>query len=174
MGETCYQLAESVSQQPTLDAKGAVFAIASHLDLSKEVTKQTITAAADTKKRNAFVVTGHGIAEDDIPAELTYLQNEDKRVNLTWHLVVRLKDNWFDAHVDAHTGMDLLLYQTKNLTRFTNLGKVLSLVDWVRWDSYLAYAIPNEDPRLGPRVLKVNPADTPASPRGWLDQGRSS
>ena len=62
----------------------------------------------------------------------------------------------------------------KNLTRFINLGKVLSLVDWVRWDSYLAYAIPNEDPRLGPRVLKVNPADTPASPRGWLDQGRSS
>jgi len=44
------------------------------------------------------------------------------------------------------------------------------MIDWVKWDSYEVYAIPNLDPILGNRTQVVNPADKEASPNGWLDQ----
>lgn len=50
---------------------------------------------------------------------------------------------------------------------------MLSLLDWVHWDSYEAYAIPNLDPLLGDRSTAADPADKASSPRGWLDQGNN-
>ena len=53
----------------------------------------------------AFIVTGHGFAENaEIPVELNYLQTEAQELNLTWHLIVQLPENWFDVHVAAHSG----------------------------------------------------------------------
>ncbi len=45
------------------------------------------------------------------------------------------------------------------------------MIDWVSWDSYEVYSIPNLDPSHGDRVQRVNPFDALASPKGWLDQG---
>ena len=46
------------------------------------------------------------------------------------------------------------------------------MIDWVNWDSYEVYTIPNLDPLLGPRIKRINPFDRAASPNGWLDQSQ--
>jgi len=161
VGEVCYtkylnsqEAVSHVSQgQPRLSPVDSIFALASHLGLTDRVTKENIVVSYDKHSRG-FVVTGHHLSEDEeIPVNMKFIQTAEGTLNLTWNLVVRLKDNWFDAHVSAHS------------------GKVLSMIDWVRWDSYDAYAIPNENPLLGERTVRTDPADKTASPKGWLDQG---
>jgi hypothetical protein len=44
--------------------------------------------------------------EEDVPVELSYLVADCSATlpQLTWHLVVKLPNNWFDVHVCSRTG----------------------------------------------------------------------
>jgi len=154
-GESCLRGLDSVTtfvpDRPAIGPVDAVARISARLGLPFDKS-QVVMAQADQEH---FIINTNGLFEEDVPVELSYLIPDTGAIlpSLSWHMVVKLPNNWFDVHVCSTT------------------GKVLSMVDWVQWDSYQAYAIPNLDPSLGSRVKTTSPAFKTSSPYGWLDQG---
>lgn len=89
-----------------------------------------------------------------VPARQTYLQLDNGELQLVWDLQVEMPDNWFHAHVDAHT------------------GEVIALMDWVSdATAFNVFPLGYNDPSDGERKLVVDPHDVIASPDGWIDLG---
>ena len=92
-----------------------------------------------------------GISLDPIPARLVYLPLDDGRAELSWNLVVRTPEHWWDLYVDA---LD---------------GALLAHFDWTAHGSYRVFPFAQLDPDAGPRTLETDPEDAFASPFGWHD-----
>jgi extracellular elastinolytic metalloproteinase len=95
-----------------------------------------------------------GISLEPITAKLVYEPVASGKVRLAWQVEVYEPDaqHWWNLRVDA------------------NSGTVLAKSDYVDSEgSYNVFAIPKENPNIGPRTLEVDPAVAPASPFDWHD-----
>lgn len=133
-------------------AAEAVAAFAKFLNL--EAGSLVSTASASIHGAPTFAVAGASFALSEIQAVLKYIQ-VDGGVELVpvWSLEVEMKDNYYNAFVDANT------------------GSVVSLVDWVSDATYNVFPLGINDPSSGERQKLVDPAHPVASPNGWHDQG---
>jgi extracellular elastinolytic metalloproteinase len=95
-----------------------------------------------------------GISLEPITAKLVYEPVAGGKVRLAWQVEVYELDaqHWWNLRVDATT------------------GTVLAKSDYVNEEgSYNVFAVPKENPDIGPRTLEVDPAVAPASPFDWHD-----
>ncbi|KAG0169327.1 Fungalysin/Thermolysin Extracellular metalloproteinase 5 [Apophysomyces sp. BC1034] len=96
-------------------------------------------------------------AESPVEARRAYMQLSNGDLVLVWDIQLELRDNWYNAHVNAHD------------------GTVVGLVDWVS-DAAYYNVIPfgKNDPSESLQHLLKDPFDTFASPVGWHAQGLQS
>lgn len=108
-GETCVPNLDKVviplPDRPSIGAVDALAKLAEHLNVNLAKDKVVLVQVDEDHyklKTDAF--------EDEVPAELNYFidtDSETKMPQLTWHMVVKLPHNWYDAHVSAHSGTQL-------------------------------------------------------------------
>ncbi|KAJ2741513.1 hypothetical protein GGI20_005140 [Coemansia sp. BCRC 34301] len=85
--------------------------------------------------------------------ESSIIQRSDRSLAPTWHIVLQQAEHWWSAHVNTQT------------------GGIEAINDWVSHqspESYNVYPRTIDSPSTGSRQLVVNPADTRASPKGWV------
>lgn len=72
------------------------------------VTNQVVQTQIDEER---YILKAGAGFEEDVPAKLSYLIMDSRSAlpQLTWNLVVKLPNNWFDVHVCARTGTCSLL-----------------------------------------------------------------
>src|SRR6266542_29310 len=75
-----------------------------------------------------------------------YLQLDDMSLQLVWDLQIEMENNWYHAHINAHT------------------GKLEALIDWVADATYNVFPHGLNDPSEGGPELLVDPHDDIASP----------
>jgi uncharacterized repeat protein (TIGR01451 family) len=92
------------------------------------------------------------VSRNPMPTKLVYQPVAKSLVRLAWELEIYELDgaNWWSMRVDAVN------------------GAVLDQNNYVARDSYNVYAVPVESPSHGPRSDVSSPADTTASPSGWV------
>ncbi|KAI8318192.1 hypothetical protein GQ54DRAFT_267243, partial [Martensiomyces pterosporus] len=84
-------------------------------------------------------------------AKKSLIQNADGSLTPVWSIVLEQKDRWWSVDVNVAT------------------GKIESANDWYsRAESYNVYPRTINSPNDGSRQVVVNPANTVASPKGWV------
>ncbi|KAI8318805.1 hypothetical protein GQ54DRAFT_306765 [Martensiomyces pterosporus] len=87
-------------------------------------------------------------------AKKSLIQNADGSLTPVWSIVLEQDIHWWSAEVNVAT------------------GKVESLNDWYsRAESYNVYPRTVNAPSDGSRQVVVDPANTSASPKGWVSNG---
>ncbi|KAJ1959733.1 hypothetical protein GGI12_004181 [Dipsacomyces acuminosporus] len=90
-------------------------------------------------------------ADGSATAKKSLIQNSDGSLTPVWSITLDQHANWWSAEVNAET------------------GKVESINNWVASsESYNVYPRAINDPSEGARQIVDNPADTKASPIGWV------
>jgi subtilisin-like proprotein convertase family protein len=141
------------ASSPDITAIEAVTSLADEFQwkIEEEIVVRSADEAAPTKDR---VLSDGGISLEDITAALRYVP-VNGALELTWLVNVQTTDSqsWYDASVSASS------------------GTVLNVADWVNSASYLAIAIPGENPLETPQTTIVDPQNSAplASPFGWHD-----
>ncbi|KAJ2356959.1 hypothetical protein GGF43_001751, partial [Coemansia sp. RSA 2618] len=142
-------------------AKQALAVLAKHLGTALDDTAINDVAAAVV---NSEANGQPYIALDRVPEELaitgtatvgkTYVQQSDGSIVPTWRVNVEQQNDWWNAQVDLAA------------------KKVVSLVNWyANSESYNVYAKDVLSPDDGSRSLVADPANTDASPKGWVTEG---
>ncbi|RHZ75747.1 hypothetical protein Glove_209g57 [Diversispora epigaea] len=85
-----------------------------------------------------------------------YIQTDEQLLQLVWEIEIEMEDNWYNGHINAHT------------------GKVMALMDWVSDATYNVFPFGINDPSDGNRKLEEDPNDIIASPYGWHSQGKKN
>ncbi|KAJ2908332.1 hypothetical protein GGI21_002994, partial [Coemansia aciculifera] len=86
-----------------------------------------------------------------------FIQQSDGSVVPVWRVVVEQQDHWWNAHIDLAS------------------QKVVSLSDWyAQSESYFVYDKDTLSPAEGSRKLVVDPANSKASPKGWVTDGSTT
>ncbi|KAI9503066.1 peptidase M36 [Coemansia spiralis] len=85
-------------------------------------------------------------------AQQVLLQRVDGTLVSAWNIVLQQDNHWWSAHVNADT------------------GAIEAINDWVSHatEKYNVYPRTLNTPDDGPRSIVTNPADTTASPKGWV------
>ncbi|KAJ1954428.1 hypothetical protein EC988_002439 [Linderina pennispora] len=87
-------------------------------------------------------------------ASRSMIQSPDGTLTNTWHIVLEQPNHWWSAHVNAAT------------------GKVEAINDWVAsLESFNVYPRNINTPADGDRCVVTNPANSVASPKGWVTGG---
>ncbi|RUS25009.1 Fungalysin metallopeptidase-domain-containing protein [Jimgerdemannia flammicorona] len=112
------------------------------------------TASSFQHSQPVMTLNNVPFALSPVPVRQAYLQLDNGELQLVWDLQVEMQDNWFHAHVNAHT------------------GEVIALMDWVAdATAYRVFPFGLNDPSDGERQLVVDPHDTIASRNGWVNYG---
>lgn len=129
----------------------------------KAMSKVTVASTSSlTNGEPGFTLTGlpNKVAADGRAAAYETLVNQgDGKLVNAWHIVLQQADHWWSANVDSKT------------------GKVLSINDWVSQasnESFEVYPRNIDTPFDGSRQLVSNPANSKASPRGWVSGGTTT
>lgn len=101
-----------------------------------------------------ILISNVPFALSEVKMKQSYFQLEDQSLQLVWEIEVEMEDNWYNAHVNAHT------------------GKVIGLMDWVFDAAYNVFPLGINDPSEGGRELIEDPHDIIASPYGWHSHGK--
>ncbi|GGG23107.1 T9SS-dependent M36 family metallopeptidase [Pontibacter amylolyticus] len=181
------------SNQPGLDAAGAVAAAAQHLGIAM---KEQLTVQERGNGRNrAVVFSKAGISLEPIPAKLVYQPMEDGSLRLAWEVSIYELDaqNWWNLRLDATTGAVLDKDNMVVHCQFENDGPggkfmhdnhshstaspyvAAPQASIVRVsNAYNVFAMPVESPSHGPRsIVSTSAADQLASPQGWHTETRT-
>ncbi|KAI8322361.1 hypothetical protein GQ54DRAFT_333282 [Martensiomyces pterosporus] len=87
-------------------------------------------------------------------AKKSFIQNADGSLTPVWSLTLEQKEAWWSAEINIAT------------------GKVESINNWVASsESYNVYPRAVDSPNDGSRQVVVNPANSAASPKGWVSSG---
>ncbi|PVY38092.1 T9SS-dependent M36 family metallopeptidase [Pontibacter virosus] len=181
------------SNQPGLDAAGAVAAAAQHLGI---VMKEPLTVQERGNGRNRAVTFSEaGISLEPIPAKLVYQLMEDGSLRLAWEVSIYELDaqNWWNLRLDATTGAVLDRDNMVVQCQFENDGPggaflhdehshstaspyvaapQASIVQVT--NAYNVFAMPLESPTHGPRsIVSTSAANQLASPQGWHTETRT-
>ncbi|KAJ2778709.1 hypothetical protein GGI15_004098 [Coemansia interrupta] len=142
-------------------AKRALAALAKHLGHSlgaADLAQASVSPVDSIHGSNGQYLLIEGITGDlaldgSAVAEQAYVQDAQGRVVPAWRVNVEQTDHWWNAHVAAD-------------------GTVLKLTDWyARSESYRVYPANVNSPDDGARKLVADPANTKASPKGWVTEG---
>ncbi|MCP2043333.1 T9SS-dependent M36 family metallopeptidase [Pontibacter sp. HSC-36F09] len=181
------------SNQPGLDAAGAVAAAAQHLGIAM---KEQLTVQERGNGRNrAVIFSKAGISLEPIPAKLVYQPMEDGSLRLAWEVSIYELDaqNWWNIRLDATTGAVLDKDNMVVQCQFENDGPggkfmhdehshrtaspyvAAPQASIVRVsNAYNVFAMPVESPTHGPRsIVSTSAADQLASPQGWHTETRT-
>ncbi|MDO6392064.1 T9SS-dependent M36 family metallopeptidase [Pontibacter sp. BT731] len=181
------------SDQPGLDAAGAVAAAAQHLGIAM---KEPLTVQERGNGRNrAVTFSKAGISLEPIPARLVYQPMEDGSLRLAWEVSIYELDaqNWWNIRLDATTGAVLDKDNMVVHCQFENDGPggrflheehnhstaspyvAAPQASIVRVsNAYNVFAMPVESPGHGPRsIVSTSAANQLASPQGWHTETRT-
>ncbi|PKV63542.1 T9SS-dependent M36 family metallopeptidase [Pontibacter ramchanderi] len=181
------------SNQPGLDAAGAVAAAAQHLGIAM---KEPLTVQERGNGRNrAVVFSKGGISLEPIPAKLVYQPMEDGSLRLAWEVSIYELDaqNWWNIRLDATTGTVLDKDNMVVHCQFENDGPggkfmhddhahtlaspyvaVPQATIAAVTNAYNVFAMPVESPSHGPRsIVSTSAAHQTASPQGWHTETRT-
>ncbi|SIR35272.1 T9SS-dependent M36 family metallopeptidase [Pontibacter lucknowensis] len=181
------------SNQPGLDAAGAVAAAAQHLGIAM---KEPLTVQERGNGRNrAVTFSKAGISLEPIPAKLVYQPMEDGSLRLAWEVSIYELDgqNWWNLRLDATTGAVLDKDNMVVHCQFENDGPggkflhddhshttaspyvAAPQASIVRVsNAYNVFAMPVESPSHGPRsMVSTSAANQLASPQGWHTETRT-
>ncbi|KAJ1963254.1 hypothetical protein GGI12_002160 [Dipsacomyces acuminosporus] len=87
-------------------------------------------------------------------AKKSYVQTSEGKLVSTWSFNIRQKDDWYHAHVNSQT------------------NKVEAINNWVsNSESYNVLPRNINTPDEGSRSVVTNPANSKASPKGWVTSG---
>lgn len=142
--------------QGLLSPKDALLMLSRHLNVEIRNADdiQISFRASQTSDEPAQVLTNVPFTlNGEAPNRMTYIQTGDGKLELVHEFELEMQENWYSAHVSAVT------------------GKVISLVDWTADAGYTVFPLGYNDPRDGPRVHVLDPADDVASPFGWHSHG---
>ncbi|MFK8022504.1 MAG: M36 family metallopeptidase [Ilumatobacter sp.] len=173
---------------PSLDAVAATAAASEALDVRPTLPFEIVAQEADAER--ATIVSTGGVTREPIRARLIWAP-DGKRHRLAWEISIDVAatGDWWELHVDAHTGEELsrLNYRIEHshLARGTLASSGLDApmrglrvagaaapADGLVADgsSYRVFPPGVESPSHGVRTLLTNPADPVASPFGWHDR----
>ncbi|KAG0235758.1 Fungalysin/Thermolysin Extracellular metalloproteinase 5 [Actinomortierella wolfii] len=149
----------SLPQQETIAPQDALLSFARHLNIEIPRPDDLDIVSINSLKSDKVevILTNVAMAVDGkVPVSQAYIQNEDGELELVYDFKVEMKDtdNWFHAHVNAHT------------------GKVVQVIDWVADATYNVFPMGVNDPADGDRKLLKDPYNPIASPLGWHSQGK--
>ncbi|KAF7727435.1 Fungalysin/Thermolysin Extracellular metalloproteinase 5 [Apophysomyces ossiformis] len=146
------------------DAVLSLLAFVQHSLPEPGIVAQLSPASIQPTVRSSFRPSGEAdtvYSFDNVPysqspveARQAYMQLSNGDLVLVWDIQMELRDNWYNAHINAHD------------------GTVIGLVDWVA-DAAYYNVIPfgYNDPSESLQELLKDPFDTFASPAGWHTQG---
>lgn len=153
---------ESVLETIPTTAEECFDSLISFLQLSKPNQSWQIRQSSVMKQEAVgtgqpiFFIAKTNEIQDDVPVFINYFQTrKGSEVELVYSYQVRLKQNWYHAHVNAQN------------------GKVEAIIDWTA-DASAYKVLPinaidiEQDKR---RMIKAHP-DRKASPHGWHSNGR--
>ncbi|KAJ2847797.1 hypothetical protein IWW36_003671 [Coemansia brasiliensis] len=150
------------AQSSSLDvAKQALAVLGQHLDIAVEQSisnKITASAVASSTGGQPYILLEKVPEALSISgtatAQMAFTQQADGSVVATWLVNLEQQDHWWNAQVDLAA------------------GKVVSLADWyASSESYYVYPKDVVSPASGKRTLVVDPANSSASPKGWVTEG---
>ncbi|KAJ2697863.1 hypothetical protein FB645_005801 [Coemansia sp. IMI 203386] len=154
--------AEQVDTKSSVDAdsaKQALLALAKHIGMDiddKELSQFSVSAVNSAQSSHSLLIDNVPLRlaiSGDAVAERAYIQGADGKVQAAWRINIEQETHWWNAHV----GMD---------------GQVLKLVDWyANSESYNVYPKEVNAPSDGARKIVQNPANSKASPKGWVTEG---
>lgn len=178
----------STNNNASMNAEAAVVSMARQMNYTLSETLVPIEKKG--KDTSQLWMTGGGISERDIKAELVYAKNEEGLYDLAWEInIVEIGyDHWWVFHVDVRNG-SILKKQNIMKTCFTHEHKEeFPLLDFNKnlvpiendedceteavnacTECYEVFAFPHESPYFGERTIVENPAHPVASPFGWHD-----
>lgn len=157
--------AEVHNTLPSIDEIEAIKKLATHLGLTFNAPKDVLK----DPESNITKVYMPSFARDTMICRLAFFL-EKKTVKLVWQINAQILDDWWDAKIDAVTGMVLDKVNWVSHCNFehTNAEHMHSSACMVP-NSFNVFPSPLESPIHGPRSLMINPANTLASPYGWND-----
>ncbi|NUO03323.1 MAG: metalloprotease, partial [Saprospiraceae bacterium] len=174
---------KATAAEPVLTKEQAVEAAAAHLGLT--LKERLGLLRAETPRRRS-VLSGGGIAREDITVELLYLA-QGNALRLAWNVSIAPvgSRDWWNIRIDALTGEYL---EKNNWTAYCDFGPghqhgaacrdshrrmtdapVPAGEEKLTAGNYNVYALPLEAPLFGGRSLVTDPHSTVASPYGWHD-----
>ncbi|KAI8321894.1 hypothetical protein GQ54DRAFT_275434 [Martensiomyces pterosporus] len=124
----------------------------------KSLEKTTVTSASSfAGGESSYTISNipqSAAVEGTSTAKKSYIQIADGSLVPVWHIVLQQENHWWSGHVNTDT------------------GKVESINDWVSHsESYNVYPRNVDTPADGSRKVVANPANTKASPKGWVTKG---
>lgn len=127
------------------------------------------------------------LALENIPVELVYWADRENELKLAWSIKIYTKDaaHWWHILVDASSGNAIAKFDRVikcdhgDATINKSEGHIHSFTEapvpspsappLIFNESYQVFQLPVESPLHGSRSIATSPADTIASPYGWLD-----
>ncbi|OAB78878.1 M36 family metallopeptidase [Cochleicola gelatinilyticus] len=172
----------------SLSAAQAVVSAASKLGYS---ITEDLNILATESARNRVTLSGGGMSQNDIVAQLMYAANSEGALVLAWNFSIdAINDtHWWSLRVDANSGEivsknDLISScgldhdhsnDVSELDYNANLYDIPNYKTTVREttlgcnECYEVIALPFESPYYAARSIENQPANTTASPFGWHD-----
>ncbi|KAJ1764183.1 hypothetical protein LPJ69_002004 [Coemansia sp. RSA 1752] len=142
-------------------AKQALVVLAEHLGMplddkaANAVTASVVASEGNEQPYISLEMVPETLAiSGTATAGRTYVQQADGSVVPTWRINVEQQNDWWNAQIDLAA------------------KKVVSLVNWyANSESYYVYPKNVLSPADGSRSMVVDPANTDASPKGWVTEG---
>ncbi|KAL3418075.1 extracellular elastinolytic metalloproteinase [Phlyctema vagabunda] len=104
-----------------------------------------------------YTIEGSSGTKSAPKIKLSYLQDGEGKLTLTWRLETELEDNWLLSYANA-----------------VSPKEILGVVDYVSDASYTVYPWLTADPTKGSRTVETNPWDTTASELTWQSDGSTT
>ncbi|KAL1916157.1 uncharacterized protein VTP21DRAFT_6161 [Calcarisporiella thermophila] len=138
---------------PTIDPKQALLSFAKHLKLEIPDPKSIKIEKSDSLRGEGRILLSNvpfSTSDNKVPVLKALIHtNQGRELKTVWELDVKMKLNWFQAHIDAQS------------------GEVIAISDRVSDAAYQVFPFGTNDPSIGPRKLLTDPHDKISSPNGW-------
>ncbi|KAJ1933837.1 hypothetical protein FBU59_005898, partial [Linderina macrospora] len=121
-------------------------------DMSKVSVASTLDFVSGEPHYSITNVPSHAAVDGSASAKKALIQKADGSLVHIWDITLKQADHWWSAHVNQDT------------------GSVEAIHDWVSHaECYNVFPRTVLDPSAGCRSIVRNPADTTASPKGWVN-----
>ena len=172
----------ALNNEPGLSSSQALISVLNILDLEHSDFQPKLIMA----EKNEYLFDKSTISLSNIPVELIYWANNEKDIKLSWSIKIYTLDaehmwhliidaltgsviNKFDKVIHCNHGNGFSGNNAEHEQFNLELPLPLPSAPPVAAESFEVYEFPVESPSHGNRTTAVSPADTVASPFGWLD-----
>ncbi|MCF8374067.1 MAG: T9SS-dependent M36 family metallopeptidase [Bacteroidales bacterium] len=176
-------MSNKLNSEPGISPSEAIISACNELNIDHSEFQSTLIEEDGSN----FVFEKSSLAHENIPVELVYWAAKENEIKLAWSIKIDAKDgaNWWHIILDASSGKTIAKFDRvikcdhgdatfrKSEVHNHSFSEAPvpspSAPPLIFNESYQVFQLPVESPNHGSRSIATSPADTIASPFGWLD-----